>query len=48
LPHISADRAIVEATDGSIMEIPESAFWLPAGLIQYFKVPLRHEVWSNH
>jgi hypothetical protein len=26
LPHISADRAIVEATDGSIMEIPESAF----------------------
>lgn len=26
LPHISADRAIVEATDNSIMEIPESAF----------------------
>jgi alkylation response protein AidB-like acyl-CoA dehydrogenase/soluble P-type ATPase len=26
LPHISADRAIVEATDGSIMELPESAF----------------------
>ena len=26
LPHISADRKIVEATDGSIMEIPESAF----------------------
>jgi hypothetical protein len=26
LPHITADRAIVEATDGSIMEIPESAF----------------------
>jgi len=26
LPHISADRTIVEATDGSIMELPESAF----------------------
>jgi alkylation response protein AidB-like acyl-CoA dehydrogenase/soluble P-type ATPase len=26
LPHISADRKIVEATDGSIMELPESAF----------------------
>jgi hypothetical protein len=26
LPHITADRKIVEATDGSIMEIPESAF----------------------
>lgn len=26
LPHISADRAIVESTDNSIMEIPESAF----------------------
>ncbi|MBC7463052.1 MAG: acyl-CoA dehydrogenase [Actinobacteria bacterium] len=26
LPHVSADRAIVEATDNSIMEIPESAF----------------------
>jgi alkylation response protein AidB-like acyl-CoA dehydrogenase/soluble P-type ATPase len=26
LPHISADRVIVETTDGSIMEIPESAF----------------------
>ena len=26
LPHITADRKIVEATDGSIMDIPESAF----------------------
>ena len=26
LPHISTDRAIVEATDNSIMEIAESAF----------------------
>ena len=26
LPHISADRAIVESTDNLIMEIPESAF----------------------
>ena len=26
LPHISADRAVVESTDNSIMEIPESAF----------------------
>ncbi|CAB4710451.1 unannotated protein [freshwater metagenome] len=26
LPHITADRAIVEATTGSIMDIPESAF----------------------
>ncbi len=26
LPHISADRAIIEATDNSVMEIPESAF----------------------
>jgi hypothetical protein len=26
LPHITADRKIVEATDGSIMELPESAF----------------------
>jgi len=26
LPHIAADRKIVEATDGAIMEIPESAF----------------------
>ena len=26
LPHISADRKIVEATDSTIMEIPESAF----------------------
>ena len=26
LPHISSDRAIVEATDNSIMEISESAF----------------------
>ena len=26
LPHITADRKIVEATDGAIMEIPESAF----------------------
>jgi alkylation response protein AidB-like acyl-CoA dehydrogenase len=26
LPHITADRKIVEATDSSIMEIPESAF----------------------
>ena len=26
LPHISADRKIVESTDGSIMEIAESAF----------------------
>ncbi len=26
LPHITADRNIVEATDGAIMEIPESAF----------------------
>ena len=26
LPQIAADRVIVEATDGSIMEIPESAF----------------------
>ena len=26
LPHITADRKIIEATDGSIMEIPESAF----------------------
>lgn len=26
LPHISADRLIVEATENSIMEIPESAF----------------------
>ena len=26
LPHITADRAIVEATDGAIMEIPENAF----------------------
>jgi len=26
LPHISADRAIVEATDNSIMEISEGAF----------------------
>ncbi len=26
LPHVSADRAIVEATDNSIMEISESAF----------------------
>ena len=24
--HITADRKIVEATDGSIMELPESAF----------------------
>jgi hypothetical protein len=26
LPHITADRKIVEATDNSIMEIPEAAF----------------------
>ena len=26
LPHVSADRAIVEATDNTVMEIPESAF----------------------
>ncbi len=26
LPHITADRKIVEATDGSIMNLPESAF----------------------
>jgi hypothetical protein len=26
LPHITADRKIVEATDAAIMEIPESAF----------------------
>jgi len=26
LPHITADRKIVEATDGSIMELPETAF----------------------
>jgi len=26
LPHITADRKIVEATNGSIMELPESAF----------------------
>ena len=26
LPHIAADRAIVEATNGGIMDIPESAF----------------------
>ena len=26
LPHIASDRAIVEATNGSIMDIPESAF----------------------
>jgi alkylation response protein AidB-like acyl-CoA dehydrogenase len=26
LPHITADRTIVEGTDGAIMEIPESAF----------------------
>jgi len=26
LPHITADRKIVEATDGAIMELPESAF----------------------
>jgi hypothetical protein len=26
LPHITADRKIVEATDGAIMEIPEGAF----------------------
>ncbi len=26
LPHITADRKIVEATDGSIMKLPESAF----------------------
>lgn len=26
LPHVSADRAIIESTDNSIMEIPESAF----------------------
>ena len=26
LPHITADRKIVESTDGSIMELPESAF----------------------
>ena len=26
LPHITADRIIVESTDGSIMELPESAF----------------------
>jgi hypothetical protein len=26
LPHITADRKIVEGTDSSIMEIPESAF----------------------
>ncbi len=26
LPHITADRIIVEATDGAIMELPESAF----------------------
>ena len=26
LPHITADRKIVEATDGSIMDLPESAF----------------------
>ena len=26
LPHIAADRAIVEGTDGAIMEIPENAF----------------------
>ena len=26
LPHIAADRVIVEATNGSIMDIPESAF----------------------
>jgi alkylation response protein AidB-like acyl-CoA dehydrogenase len=26
LPHITADRKIVEGTDGAIMEIPESAF----------------------
>jgi hypothetical protein len=26
LPHITADRKIVEATDSTIMEIPESAF----------------------
>jgi alkylation response protein AidB-like acyl-CoA dehydrogenase len=26
LPHITADRLIVEATDGAIMELPESAF----------------------
>ena len=26
LPHITADRQIVEAADSAIMEIPESAF----------------------
>jgi hypothetical protein len=26
LPHITADRKIVEAEDGSIMELAESAF----------------------
>jgi hypothetical protein len=26
LPHITADRKIVEGTDGSIMDLPESAF----------------------
>jgi hypothetical protein len=26
LPHITADRKIVEGTDGAIMEIPENAF----------------------
>ena len=26
LPHLAADRAIVEATDNSVMEVPEAAF----------------------
>ena len=26
LPHLTAERKIAEATDGSIMEIPEKAF----------------------
>jgi hypothetical protein len=26
LPHITADRKIVEATDSAIMDLPESAF----------------------
>ena len=26
LPHITADRKIVEATDNTIMDLPESAF----------------------
>jgi len=26
LPHLTAERKIAEATDGSIMELPEKAF----------------------